>query len=67
MDMLTRRHLHVATQALPHGIRDLLSIDHIAVSGPAHVKAAQRFDAEGLSDHDGYVIDTDGDLSSALS
>jgi hypothetical protein len=59
-DMLARRQLQVPTRELAHRIPGLLSIDHIAVSPSAHVTAAERFDATGLSDHDGYLIDIDG-------
>ena len=52
----------VRTTELPHPIKGLLSIDHIAV--PAGTAAtARRMEAahEGkrLSDHDAYVVDTD--------
>jgi hypothetical protein len=67
IDMLTRRQLQVPTRVLPHRIRDLLSIDHVAISQTAHVTAAQRFDADGLSDHDAYLIDIDHDANSALA
>ncbi len=36
----------------------LLSIDHIALGGGSH--AASRVDATGLSDHDFYIVETDG-------
>lgn len=52
------RQLDVATSDEPHQISGLLSIDHIAVprGWPALV---QRVAANGLSDHDAYVVDLD--------
>lgn len=52
--------LQVPTERLPHRIKGLLSIDHIAVPTGAMVQAAERVAAatdEGrLSDHDSYVV-----------
>jgi hypothetical protein len=64
-DLLSRRRLKVPTGDLPHRITGLLSIDHIAVSRSARVTAAERFDAPGLSDHDGYQIDIDDNARSS--
>ena len=57
MRMIARRHLQVPTSDLPHRIDGLLSIDHIAVDQSARILRAERFAANGLSDHDGYVIE----------
>lgn len=57
--MLARRHLQVPTTDLPHRIDGRLSIDHIAVDQSARVLRAKRFTANGFSDHDGYVIETE--------
>jgi endonuclease/exonuclease/phosphatase family metal-dependent hydrolase len=54
VDFLQRRRLNAPTAALPHRIAGLAAIDHIAV--PDSAASACRFSAEGLSDHDGYVV-----------
>ena len=46
------------TEHLPHRIVGLLSIDHIAVDSGVPVTYAKRLDANGLSDHDGYIVGT---------
>jgi hypothetical protein len=56
-DLLTSRRLQVPTADLPHRILGLLSIDHIAINPTAHASLAQRFKAQGPSDHDGYLIE----------
>jgi hypothetical protein len=56
-DLLTSRRLQVPTADLPLRIPGLLSIDHIAMNLTAHTSLAQRFEAQGLSDHDGYLIE----------
>ncbi len=57
--MLARRNLQAPTSNLPHRIDGLLSIDHIAVDRTTHVVRAERFTANGLSDRDGYIIETE--------
>jgi hypothetical protein len=54
LDFLQRRGLIAATATLPHRMAGLATIDHIAV--PGGPTSAIRFAAEGLSDHDGYVV-----------
>jgi hypothetical protein len=54
---LSKLELNVPTAHLPHRIRGLLSIDHIAVPPDWAVVSATRLSAEGLSDHDCYVVD----------
>jgi hypothetical protein len=49
--------LQVPTKDLPHRIEGLLSIDHIAVARSRTVVAAYRLAADGISDHDGYVVE----------
>jgi hypothetical protein len=49
--------LQVPTAALPHRIDGLLSIDHIAVSAGMTVVSADCLAANGLSDHDSYIIE----------
>lgn len=56
LDLLQRRHLRVPTAELPHALPDLLSIDHIAIPD-ALPGVASYFQADGLSDHAGYVVD----------
>lgn len=51
--------LQVATAALPHRLDGMLSIDHVAVPTSWTIRAAERLDAEGLSDHDCYVVDVE--------
>ncbi|PZS19854.1 MAG: hypothetical protein DLM57_03150 [Pseudonocardiales bacterium] len=60
--LLARRRLRVPTSDLPHQIDGLLSIDHIAVDHDVRVARAERFTAAGLSDHDGYLVETDPTL-----
>jgi hypothetical protein len=57
--MLRRRQLQTPTADLPHRIDGLLSIDHIAIDQSVTVVRAHRFRADGLSDHDGYVVESD--------
>jgi hypothetical protein len=54
--LLERRELQVPTALLPHRIDGLLSIDHIALDRTTTVRTADRFEAVGLSDHDGYTV-----------
>ncbi|NEK57043.1 endonuclease/exonuclease/phosphatase family protein [Geodermatophilus sabuli] len=49
--------LQVPTSELPHRLKGLLSIDHIAVPRHWSVGDAHRRDAQGLSDHDCYVVE----------
>jgi hypothetical protein len=51
--------LKVSTADLPHRLEGLLSIDHIGVPTSWTVRAAERLDAVGLSDHDCYVVDVE--------
>lgn len=51
--------LQVPTAELAHRRDGLLSIDHIAVPASWTVRAAERLDAKGLSDHDCYVVDVE--------
>lgn len=57
MELLERRQLQVPTALLPHRIDGLLAIDHIAVGRDVNVGSMARFDAAGLSDHDGYTVE----------
>lgn len=61
--LVQARGLHVPTAALPHRIRGLLSIDHIAI--PSAWSATARslvaeVDGARLSDHDAYIVDAVG-------
>jgi hypothetical protein len=56
--MLARRQLQVPTSEFPHRIDGLLSIDHIALDQTVGVARVERFIAKGLSDHDGYLVET---------
>jgi hypothetical protein len=47
------------TAELPHRKPGLFAIDHIAVPTSWRVTAALRIKADGLSDHDAYVVDTE--------
>jgi hypothetical protein len=47
----------VPTAELPHRLDGLLSIDHVAVPTTWTLRDVVRLDAEGLSDHDAYVVD----------
>jgi hypothetical protein len=49
--------LKVPTAMLPHRLEGLLSIDHLAMAADRTVVVAERRPAEGLSDHDGYVVE----------
>lgn len=51
--------LQVPTAHLPHRLDGLLSIDHVGVPTTWTVRAAERVDARGLSDHDCYVVDAE--------
>jgi hypothetical protein len=53
---LSLMNLKVATRNLPHRLPGFRSIDHIAVPSDWTVGAAERISAEGLSDHDAYVV-----------
>ena len=58
LDAVGMLHLDVPTRDELHRIPEYLSIDHIAVpqGWPA---VAERVDADGLSDHDVYVVELD--------
>lgn len=58
LDAVDARHLDVPTWHEPHRLFKLLSIDHIAVphGWPAR---CERIPADGLSDHDAYVVELD--------
>jgi hypothetical protein len=60
--MLRRRQLQVPTAELPHRIDGLLSIDHIAIDQSVTTVGVHRFCAAGLSDHDGYIVESDTDI-----
>jgi len=51
--------LVAATAALPHRRPGSFAIDHIAVPVSWRVAAAHRIVADGLSDHDAYVVDAE--------
>ena len=51
--------LQVPTADLPHQNNEYRSIDHIAVPCGWKVKSACRILADGLSDHDAYVVEVD--------
>lgn len=51
------RGLQVTTADLPHRKDGYLSIDHIAVPSDWTVKSGTRIKADGLSDHDCYVVE----------
>jgi endonuclease/exonuclease/phosphatase family metal-dependent hydrolase len=51
--------LQVPTAELPHRLGGLLSIDHIAVPTSWSVRDADRLNAQGFSDHDGYFVDVE--------
>jgi endonuclease/exonuclease/phosphatase family metal-dependent hydrolase len=57
--------LQVPTAELPHRLDGLLSIDHIAVPKSWSVRGVARLDAQGLSDHDCYVVDVDDPTAQA--
>lgn len=50
--------LNVPTASLSHRGNHCKAIDHIAVPLTWPVESAKRNNAEGLSDHDMYVVDT---------
>ena len=54
--------LVAATAALPHRRPGSFAIDHIAVPVSWRVVAAHRIVADGLSDHDAYVVDAEPGL-----
>ena len=54
--------LVAATAALPHRRPGSFAIDHIAVPVSWRVVAAHRIVADGLSDHDAYVVDAEPSL-----
>jgi hypothetical protein len=54
--------LVAATAALPHRRPGLFAIDHIAVPVLWRVVTAHRIVADGLSDHDAYVVDAEPGL-----
>ncbi|WNV74131.1 endonuclease/exonuclease/phosphatase family protein [Geodermatophilus sp. DSM 44513] len=58
---LSRLELNVPTAHLPHRIPGLLSIDHVAVPADRAVLHVERVSAEGLSDHDCYVVELAND------
>jgi hypothetical protein len=51
-----------ATAALPHRRPGSFAIDHIAIPVSWRVVAAHRIVADGLSDHDAYVVDAEPSL-----
>jgi hypothetical protein len=51
--------LVAATAALPHRRPGSFAIDHIAVPLSWRVVSARRIAADGLSDHDAYVVDAE--------
>ena len=66
LDTLAARHLDVPTRNEPHRIAGLLSIDHIAVPH-GWTASAQRITADGLSDHDAYLVELDRPQPQAVS
>jgi hypothetical protein len=59
-DVLDALHLVVPTATLAHQLgANHHTIDHIAVPSGWIVTAACRIPANGLSDHDAYVVDVD--------
>jgi hypothetical protein len=54
--------LVAATAALPHRRPGSFAIDHIAIPVSWRVVAAHRIVADGLSDHDAYVVDAEPSL-----
>lgn len=54
--------LVAATAELPHRRPGSYAIDHIAVPTSWRVLAAQRIAADGLSDHDAYIVDAEPGL-----
>jgi hypothetical protein len=57
LNAVERLNLQIPTAELPHRIDALLSIDHIAVGRNQAVRGAQRIPAQGMSDHDAYVVE----------
>lgn len=57
LDAVEKLGLKVPTTWLPHRLPVQLSIDHVAVGHDRGVVGATRLDADGLSDHDGYVVE----------
>lgn len=57
LDTLDRLGLVVPTSVLAHRIKEISSIDHIAVRPERPVHSVARCDASGLSDHDAYVVE----------
>jgi hypothetical protein len=49
--------LAVPTGDRPHRIEGVLSIDRIAVPATWAVASCRRVPADGLSDHDAYVVE----------
>ena len=62
LETVERLELQVPTADSPHQIKDLLSIDHIAVPKSWVVSATRRFRAfvgeTRISDHDAYVVES---------
>jgi hypothetical protein len=54
--------LVVATAELPHQKPGLFAIDHVSVPASWRVRSARRIAADGLSDHDAYIVDAEPGL-----
>ncbi len=57
LEAVKRLELNVPTTGLSHRGNYCQAIDHIGVPLSWTVEFAKRIDAQGLSDHDAYVID----------
>ena len=55
--LLARTRLELPTRALPHRLTGLHAIDHIALPATWTVRNAARVKADGMSDHDAYLVD----------
>lgn len=63
LSVVRARGLHVPTAEMPHRLPDCTSIDHVAVPVLWSATRARRVEADGLSDHDAYVVDVSPSVS----
>jgi hypothetical protein len=57
LDAISKLELNVPTTGLSHRGNYCRAIDHIAVPLSWKVESTKRINAQGLSDHDAYVVE----------
>jgi len=61
LEAIKKLGLNVPTTGLSHRGNYCQAIDHIGVPLSWTVESAKRIKAEGLSDHDAYIVDADAE------